>query len=769
MTVSRRSHASHWGAFSVDVEGDRIVALHPHPADPDPSPLLANVAGTAHHEARVGVPTVREGWWRDGPGADDRRGRDRWLRVGWDDVLDRLAADLERVRRDYGPEAVFAGSYGWASAGRLHHAQSQLRRFFGLYGGSTVSVGTYSSGAAERILPHVVGGDEQLWRGATAWPVIARHTEVLLAFGGLPAKNSSVSPGGVTRHTVAGHLAAAAARGMRIVSVSPLRDDVAEHLGAEWVPIRPGTDVALMLAMCRQLVVDGTADLGFCATHTAGHERFLAALDGAGGRPVPTPEWAEAVTGVPAATVVDLARALVGRRSLVTTSWSLQRAEHGEQPVWASIALACLVGQVGLPGGGFGNGYASMADVGGGTNPAAFPALPGTARPLRSWIPVARVSDMLLHPGERYEVDGQTRTYPEVRTVWWAGGNPFHHHQDLNRLRRALRRPDTVVVLEPWFTAMARHADVVLPTTITLERNDVAFGRGDGRVVAMQAALPRYRDSRDDRDVYADLAGRLGFADAFTGGLDEMEWLRWMWQRWQQRCATAGVACPAFDDFWRDGEHVFDADDDERVYMAAFRADPDGHRLATPSGRIELFSERIDGYGYDDCPGTPTWLEPVEWSGGALATRWPLVLVANNPAGRLHGQLDPGEASAALKVAGRQALRLHPADAERRGLVDGDVALVENDRGRCLAGVVVTDAVLEGVVQLSTGAWYDPDDPEADMPTCVHGNPNVLTFDRGTSRLAQACSGQHALVEVRRFDGPVPPVRAHRAPELADP
>ncbi len=133
----------------------------------------------------------------------------------------------------------------------------------------------------------------------------------------------------------------------------------------------------------------------------------------------------------------------------------------------------------------------------------------------------------------------------------------------------------------------------------------------------------------------------------------------------------------------------------------------------------------------------------------------PLWLIANQPATRLHSQLDFGATSQAAKVNGREPVRLHPRDAAARGIRDGDVVRLYNDRGACLAGAVLSDALRPGVVQLATGAWYDPDDPAADKPLCVHGNPNVLTRDIGTSRLAQGCTGQLCRVEIERFDGPV--------------
>jgi biotin/methionine sulfoxide reductase len=202
--------------------------------------------------------------------------------------------------------------------------------------------------------------------------------------------------------------------------------------------------------------------------------------------------------------------------------------------------------------------------------------------------------------------------------------------------------------------------------------------------------------------------------------------------------------------------------------LADFRVDPVAHRLATPSGRIEIFSRDIDGFGYDDCAGHPKWFEPDEWLGGARAAVYPLHLLANQPAKRLHSQLDGGKASMDSKVQGREPIRMHPRDAERRGLASGEVVRVYNDRGSCLAGLVVDDGLRDGVVQLATGAWYDPEKPEDLNTMCVHGNPNVLTADIGTSSLAKGCTGAHVLVEVEKFDGPLPPVRAHQPPTIVE-
>lgn len=479
-----------------------------------------------------------------------------------------------------------------------------------------------------------------------------------------------------------------------------------------------------------------------------------------------TAEWAAERSGIAAGDIRSLARRMAASRTLVTVSYSLQRAEHGEQPVWAGLALAALLGQIGLPGGGFGHGYGSMGDLGSPSASVPLPMLSEGRNPVRSFIPVARIADLLLQPGSTFDYEGARYTYPDIRLVYWAGGNPFHHHQDLNRLRRALARPDTVVVHEPYWTAMARHADLVLPATTSFERNDIGSGRGDARIVAMHQALPPFGEARNDHDILAGLAARLGLRDAFTEGKGEREWLAVLWAQLRAALEKAGVPAPAFADFWSQGSLEVPDLEAERVLFDAFRADPAASPLRTPSGKIELYSETIAGFGYDDCPGHPTWLESAEWLGSPRAARFPLALVANNPATRLHGQLDHGSYSQAAKVKGREPVRIHPDDAAARGIAPGDVVRLFNDRGGCLAGAVLSTDVRRGVVQLSTGAWFDPDDATAEIAMCVHGNPNVLTRDVGTSRLSQGCSGQHALVEVERFAGEAPPVRAFAPPEI---
>jgi biotin/methionine sulfoxide reductase len=766
MARERRPHSSHWGAFEAVVQDGTLVGVRPYRHDPAPATLLQNIPGAVRHRTRIAQPMVRAGWLEHGPGPASRRGAEPFVPVTWPTAITLLAAELRRVLDAHGPQAVYAGSYGWASAGRFHRAQGQLARFLNCLGGYTRSVHTYSTGASEVILPHVLGTLTGTLSRATTWPVLAAHTELFVCFGGMPLKNMAVSFGGVSRHRVAEHLQTAAERGAAFVLFSPLRDDLPEDLDAEWHPLVPGTDVAVMLALAHTLVAEGLHNRSFLARYCVGFDRFERYVLGLDDGCPKSPEWAAALSEVPAATLRQLARRMAARRTLINVSWSLQRTEYGEQAPWMAVTLAAMLGQIGLPGGGFGHGYGSTAGVGAAPLRFGFPTLPTGANPVQAFIPVARVADLLLGPGEPFDYDGQRLTYPDVRLVYWCGGNPFHHHQDLGRLRRGLARPDTVVVHEPFWTPMARHADVVLPATISLERNDIGASDSDACLVAMHQALPPYAQARNDHDILADLAAALGVGAAFTNERSEMEWLRHLYAEWQATANQHGVDVPSFDAFWEAGFLELTHTENDLVAFQAFRADPDAAPLRTPSGRIEIFSATIDSFGYASCPGHPTWLEPTEWRGGARARQFPLQLIANNPRTRLHSQLDVGAVSQASKIQGREPMRLHPADAADRGLRDGDVARIFNHRGSCLAGVVTSDAVRRGVVQLSTGAWYDPLDPADPGAMCVHGNPNVLTRDYGTSQLAQGCSGQHALVEVERWTGPLPPITVLDPPPL---
>ncbi|MTD16283.1 molybdopterin-dependent oxidoreductase [Nakamurella sp. YIM 132087] len=757
-------HSSHWGAFVPEVADGRVIRARPVPEDPDPSALLESVPSAVHAANRVLRPAVRRGWLSGREGGDPgRRGKDGYVEVDWDTALDLVAGELLRVRAEHGHDAVFGGSYGWSSAGRFHHAKTQLSHFLATTGGYVGQISNYSFGAADAVLPHVVGDSAAVLGGVPTWQDIREGADTLLMFGGAPAKNVQVEPGGVAAHRSRLGLLDALDHGVRAVNVNPVAYDAPPHRNLSWLPIRPGTDTALILALTREVVRAGRHDRDFLDRCTVGADRYLAYLDGSADGVEKSAGWASGITGIPERDILALAATLAGGRTMVTATWSLQRADHGEQPYWAVIALAAVLGGIGLRGTGFGFGYGSIAGTGNYRRRFGVPAFTATRNPLRRSIPVARMADMLLHPGREYEFNGARYSYPDIRLVYWAGGNPFHHHQDLNRLVRAWQRPETIIVHEPWWTPTARHADIVLPATTTLERDDIAAGSKDSFITAMRRVVPPVGEARNDHAIFRGLAERLGVLDDLTGGRSERELLADMYEQARADAAVHAVDLPGFEDFWRLGSIEIDVPDSQ-VPFADFRADPAAHPLATPSGRIELFSERVAGFGYPECPGHPVWLAPYEWLGDP-DPQHPLHLLSPQPATRLHSQLDMAAVSLGSKIRGYEPCVLHAADAADRGIADGDLIRIFNVRGSVLAGAELRDDLVRGVALLATGAWFTPEF-RGDEIWDVHGNPNALSRDVGSSRMGQAVTAQTVLVQIERYDGPDRTADPHAVPEL---
>ena len=758
------NHSSHWGAFSGSVEDGRLVAVEPFDKDDHPSEILQSIPSALYDGSRVAEPMIRAGWLEEGPGGKrEKRGGEPFVPVTWDKALDLIANELTRVKTDHGNAAIFGGSYGWSSAGRFHHAKTQLQRFLNRYGGYTAQVGSYSIAAGLTILPHILG-DIRAIRKVTSWRDIAKHTNLFVSFGGIGHKNTQIEPGGGGEHSSGQWLPKLAEAGVEVVSITPLRDDTAKVLNATWLAPQPNTDTALMLGLAHTLVAEDLHDTAFLARYCTGFDRFLPYLMGDSDGQPKDAAWAAEICEIDAETILALARKMAGGRTMIGTAYSLQRGDHGEQPFWMTAVLGAMLGQIGLPGGGIGFGYGSMNVQGKALNPIAAPNLSAGGNHAGSFIPVARIADMLLNPGGSYDFNGEARTYPDIRLVYWCGGNPFHHHQDINRLIDAWRRPETVIVHEPWWTATARHADIVLPATTTLERNDIGASSGDRFIIAMEKAVEPIGQARNDYDIFSGLADRIGVTEAFTEGRNEDEWLRHLYDVARQQCAQQKITLPSFDEFWENGYVETPEPDAPYVLYSEFRDDPAAEPLRTPSGKIEIFSEKIDSFGYDDCPGHPTWMEPSEWLGGTKAETYPLHLISNQPQTRLHAQMDQGKVSLRSKIHGREPASLNPEDAVARGISDGDVVRVFNDRGATLAGAVVTDNVRPGVILIATGAWYDPDEPGRIGALDKHGNPNMLTPDHGTSKLAQGPVSHTALVNVERFKGELPDITAFTPP-----
>ena len=342
------------------------------------------------------------------------------------------------------------------------------------------------------------------------------------------------------------------------------------------------------------------------------------------------------------------------------------------------------------------------------------------------------------------------------------GGNPFHHHQDLWRLKQAWAKPDTIIFNEWCWTASAKHADIVLPCTTPVERRDLALTPRDDHLVSMSPLADPVGQARDDHDIFLSIAERMGFAQAFNDGRSPQDWQASLYDDTRAALKRRGVEIPAYEDFLAMEYFRLTSPQPKTVMLSDFRNNPLRSPLNTPSGKIEIFSEVIAGYNLPDFPGYPVWTAPSEWLGKAEGTE--LHLVTHQPSSKLHSQLDHAPLSRNRKLNGREVVKINPEDAAARGIQDGDAVRIYTVRGACLASAKLTDNVRKNVLIMQTGSWFDPAPDGSGV--CVHGNPNAVTPDRPTSALAQGPGANTCLVRIEKAPPPCPDRAAFEPPEI---
>ncbi len=384
---------------------------------------------------------------------------------------------------------------------------------------------------------------------------------------------------------------------------------------------------------------------------------------------------------------------------------------------------------------------------------------------------MARIADCLANPGKTIDFNGRKVTYPDIKLVYVAGGNPFHHHQDTNNLVKAWRKPQTVIVHEPYWTATAKHADIVLPATTSYERNDLEMGGDYSQryVFPMHQCVPPQFEARNDFDIFRDVAAKLGLQEQYTEGKDEMLWLKQMYDGMAAQARGARVALPPFNMFWESNNYIrFPVPEANRQWIrhADFRENPLLNPLGTPSGKIEIFSSTVAGMGYADCAGHPKWYEPKEWIKSKEATRYPLSLNTSHPTQRLHSQLDNTPLRDKFAVADREAILIHPDDAKARGIQDGDLVRAFNDRGQILVGPCSRPTSARGWCGCAKGPGSIRPN-RARRGACARtatstASPSTKHLQPGAGQLRS-----HGPAADREVPGPAPVNTAHAVPANA--
>ncbi len=758
-------HANHYGPFIAHVKGNKIFDIVPrNELDEKPLIMMKGQIDRLESKSRVKYPYVRKSFL-EGKDKKELRGSEEFVKVSWEEALDLVHKKIQNLISKEGNKAIYNASYGgWAHPGRLGKVNSLAGRFFNTIGGAVKTSGDYSTGSSMAIMPTVMGNLE-IYSKQTSHEEIVKNTKVMILWGSDLYKTNRIA------YTVPNHKNETwyeeyKKAGIKFISIDPINTQTAQEFKAQWIKIRPGSDLAFMLALMNYMYKNKLYNKDFISTYTSGFEEFLPYLLGQSDGIDKTPAWAEKLTDIPSETIKDLAHIMIENRTLISGNWAIQRADNGEQMHWMMVVLASMVGQIGLSGGGIG---LAMHWAGAGQASSGKKVAPGLSQgggdKVKFAIPASRMSELILNPGKTITFKGKKITFPHVKLMYIAGCSPIGHQPDTNEVIKALKTLDTVIVQEPWWTPTAKMADIVLPATMTLERDDITFGQfySQDKIFAMPKVVDNAFEAKDDYWIFAQLAKRFKKEKKFTKNRTQMQWVKHLYSK----TYASKKMKVSFEKFWSDGYVQYDIPKSAKEYVRhqAFRLNPIKNKLKTQSGKIQIFSQKIKDYGY---LGYPTWMEPKEWLGAKESKEYPFHLLSPHSAYRLHTQMDNTWVVNAFKVAGKEPILINEQDAKELNIKDGDIVEVSNKRGKLLAGAVVTNDIRRGVTAIHEGAWYSPISFKEENSICTSGHVNVLTPSRPTSGIAQAATTNSTLVSIKKALGVIPPNRAYEPPMLIE-
>jgi len=698
---------------NAHVSDGRIVKISTDPRrwTPEIPPLHACVRGFGQLE-RVNHPDrLLHPLRRTGP-----RGSGQFERIGWDEALDEVARQMRRIREAYGPAAILDCSRT-GSLSMLHGSRATVQRLLHMFGGCT-ELWTNISAEAEVFAVRQTYGATADYKSAGREPTDYVNSRLIVMWGWSPG-DGTFGTGTVQ------YLKWARKHGARIVCVDPRRTRSSWELADEHVFIRPSTDAAALIAMAHVIVTEGLHDQAFLDRHVLGFDEahlppgapagasYRSYLLGLSDGVAKTPEWAAAITGLPADTLRRLAIEFATTRpAALQCGYAPGRTLHGEQFHRAAYALTAITGSVGLPGGNTGVSN-------GATGRCGIKSLPAGPNPAGARVASPLLADLLTR--------GKAGGYPaDIKMIYSAAGDLFNQLPNVNKTIAAAQHLEFIVAHDHFVTPTARYADILLPATTFWERNDVhtPWAGAGHYVIFMQQAIEPMGECRNDLDICGELARRLGL-EGYNDKTEEA-WLR----------ELTGDVIDDFETFRTRGLARLPAPEDAVAFAPQIR-DPERHPFSTPSGKIEIYSMRLaaepDPYGLGPIPPIPTWI-PDEPD-----ARHPLRLVTPKSRARTHSIHDN---QPILARADRDDVWIHPADATTRGIADGEPVCVFNDRGRTVLPARVTDRIAPGVVSIKEGAWFALDESGQDTRGCA----NVLTEDRASP--AGAASFNTCFVEI---------------------
>lgn len=710
-------------SFTTDNEG---------PDTPSDSQARACLKGRSqrqriYHPDRLKYPMKRTG----------ERGEGKWERITWDEALDTVAKELKRVIDQYGNEAVY-NIYASGIGGVIGRNPSQ--RLLNLLGGCLGYYGNYSQAQYMYAMPYMFGP-----KYAGSSPVTFSDAKLIVLFGDNPA---STRVGGINTTY---YLKLAKQNGSKVIVIDPRFSDTASTFADQWIPIRPTTDSALVAALAYVMLTENLHDqafldkycIGFDDEHLpegvpAGNSYKSYVLGTSDGQPK-TPEWASQITGVPVETIGQLAREIAGTKPcFILQGRGLQRHANGEWQALSIPILALMTGNMGT----LGTNPAHLE----GFAPISMGTYPTGNNPVKSMISFFMFTDAIEngnnHTKENAGLQGADKLKSGIKFIWNFGGNALvNQHSDTGRTTALLKdtsKCEFIVVCDTFMTPSAQYADILLPGTTQFEHEDIVTRTlGHGLALYGRQLIEPLYECKNAFDICSEVADRFGIKDKFTQDKDIQQYLR-------EAVAAAQKAQPDFPSFevFRE-KGIYKTPATPVIAYKKFVEDPEANPITTPSGKVEIFSKDLfDMKRPNDIPAIPKYIACKEGPQSSLQDKYPLQCIGHHVKRRVHSTFDnlPW-----MEEVDPQRLWINPQDAAARGIMDGDLIKIYNDRGTVNVRAKVTPRLIPGVCSLPQGAWYTPDGGGVDTRGCI----NTLTTWEPT-KLAWGNPQHTNLVQVEK-------------------
>lgn len=687
-----------------------------------------------YHPDRLKAPMKRVG----------ERGEGKFEEISWEEAIELAASEIKRVKETYGNSALYV-PYGTGSYQQMN-GTPLATRLFHLYGGCLSAYNNYSWAAIERATPTVygtnlTGNQRQDWL----------NSKYIIMWSWNPAEMIDGS-------NSAWFIKKARENGAKVIVIDPRKSLSAVSLADEWIPIRPGTDTALMSAMAYVMVTEDLYDKEFVATHCLGfdetqmpegmedEESYKDYLLGTRDGVAKTPEWAEALTRIPREKIVELARDYATiKPAMLYQGYGMQRRAYGEQPVRGGCVLAAITGNVGNSG-GWASGIAYQAPDWG----PLWWTIPSGDNAIKTSIPTFLWTEAVVRGTEMTAADGvlgADKLDNNIKLIYAVATNCLiNQHGNINRSAEILKdtsKVEFLIVQDHFLTSTAKFADLLLPACMGFE----TYGLQDGwkygeEVIYMPKAVEPAFESKSDFRICADIAEKLGIGEAYTEGRDERAWIEWSIENVYRTGRFPDV--PTIDELETGESNVYSISiTNPAVAFADFRKDPKANPLPTPSGLIEIFSPELFNMNQpDEIPAVPKYIQEWESPFGAEAEKYPLQAMGHHYLHRVHSTHDNVDW---LEEAFPQRVFVNPLDAEARGIEDGDKVRVWNDRGIIVMPCRLSRKIMPGVVDIPTGGWFTPDENGIDR----RGAINTLSSERWTP-LAFGNAQHTIMVQIER-------------------